>query len=143
MAWCLDHVNVVAHDVRRSADFYSSVFGMSEKPFPAAEEHPIFSTAPEALANFPEPDGDRLGLHVALPDVTIARQLNMWLDPIVRGHFAIRVDDIERVKANLDRRGDPYIEMGEWAAAGRHQLYAYDPDRNVLEINQKKEGERP
>ena len=138
MSWRLDHIDVVSYDVRRSAEFYSAIFGMREHRFPVApggEE--LFSTGPESLANFPEEgDGGRLGLHVAAPDTSIAKRLGWWMDPIVRGHFALTVDDIFAVKRNLDARGIDYLDMGEWAAAGRYQIYVYDPSKNIIEVNQ-------
>jgi catechol 2,3-dioxygenase-like lactoylglutathione lyase family enzyme len=138
MSWILDHVNLVSHDPRRSAEFYTAVFGMREQQFPRASSAPgAISTSPDAVANFPEEGSDRLGLHLALPDTTMARQNSLWLDPIVRGHIALRVDDIQKVKVSLDAIGWDYVDMGEWIASGVYQIYVYDPDKNVLEVNQR------
>ena len=115
---------------------------MEEKQFPFIEQDErarkstVRHTGEDALAFFPEEDGDRLGLHLAKPYGEFAKDNDFWLNPLINGHVAISVKDIQKVKENLDRMGITYMEPGEYVTPGRYQIYLYDPSMNVLEINE-------
>jgi hypothetical protein len=46
------------------------------------------------------------------------------------------VPDIEAVKRRLEAAGIVYSDAGVYAMKGVHQIYVYDPSKNVIEINQ-------
>ena len=98
--------------------------------------HDALERHKERLRIYPEPGGDRLGVHVARLDPTFTKRTGLWLDPISRGHFAIRVDDLDPVRRRLEGHGIPYLDPGEFAVRGLAMIFVHDPAGNVVEINQ-------
>ena len=47
------------------------------------------------------------------------------------------VPDIRAVMARMDAAGWHYDDAGVYAMPGMHQIYAYDPAMNVIEVNQQ------
>ena len=106
----LDHTSIRIGDLARSRAFYEELLGLSPAP---------------------RPD---LGLPGAWYDIGGA-QLHLIeqqqplgdIDP-TGPHFALRVDDVDAVRRELDARGVPYRDFGGT------QLWVRDPDGNVVEI---------
>jgi catechol 2,3-dioxygenase-like lactoylglutathione lyase family enzyme len=136
MSWSLHHVNIPASDVRAAAAFYAGVFGMQEKPFPFVETgRGALQTGNDFVALF-EDDSHRQ-IHICKPTPTLPWDNDLRLHPVINGHMAIQVDDIEEVMRQLESRGLPYNDAGKWAFKGHRQVYCYDPSMNVVEINQR------
>lgn len=136
MRWSLHHVNLPAADVRAMASFYSNVFGMREKPFPfVSDGRGALETGGDFVALF-EDDNQRQ-IHICKPTPTLPWDNKLRLHPVINGHIAIEVDDIEEVMRRLDAAGMPYDDAGSWAFQGYRQVYCYDPSMNVVEINQR------
>lgn len=129
--WRIHHANVMAHDVRQSAEFYTNVLGMQATD---PDFKPDYRSDRE-VAWF-EAEGSAQ-LHISKPITTFARDSGFHLDPILRGHVAITVDDIEAVKGRLRDRGVYFADPGNWALNDYYQIYTYDPSMNCLEINQR------
>jgi len=136
MSWSLHHVNLPAADVRAMARFYSTVFGMQEKPFPfVSEGRGALETGGDFVALFEDEDARQI--HICKPTPTLPWENNLRLHPVINGHLAIQVDDIEGVMRRLEALGMPYDDAGRWAFKGHRQVYTYDPSMNVVEINQR------
>ena len=60
------------------------------------------------------------------------------MNPVSRGHIAYRTDDLEAFKDHLRAHNIPGY-WGHQAVAGWAQIFFYDPDGNVIEV-QVKEG---
>ena len=134
MTWKIHHVNIPAPNVRESAEFYSSVFGMTETEMPVKSgPRGSFRSDRSSLAWF---EGDNAQIHVCQPSATMARDNGFYINPVLNGHLAIQVDDIAEVKRRLDERGDYYADPGHWAMANHYQIYLHDPAMNVIEIIQ-------
>jgi catechol 2,3-dioxygenase-like lactoylglutathione lyase family enzyme len=130
MGLLLHHVSISVSDIDASIEFYTSVLGLTplvRPPFRSSgawlacgtqQVHlnlkPLSSFDPERAFNPTEP------------------------------HFAIRVDDLGKMIATLNQHG--YSEsLGESDAkrlfldlhglAGFPQVFVFDPDRNLVEIN--------
>jgi glyoxylase I family protein len=58
------------------------------------------------------------------------------VNALLRGHLAFRVDNIEELKENLEINNIPYVDGGQWAMKGWHQVFFHDPDGNVIEVHQ-------
>jgi catechol 2,3-dioxygenase-like lactoylglutathione lyase family enzyme len=126
--WWLDHACVPSLDVARTAEWLEHSLGLEQAPLAAAE------VAADRFAFFPENGGDRLGVHVADPEVVGWEQAGA-VNPYERGHFALRVEDLDRVKAALDSRGARWVPGGKPADPGRESIYVRDPSRNVVQIS--------
>lgn len=135
MKWSIHHVNLPSHNVRESAEFYKTVLGLEDGPTPKTigGGHGNFERSDDAYVFIG--DGDR-GLHLVKPIPSFAKDNNFTINPVVAGHFAITVDDLDEVKRRLDEAGIFYSDAGNYAMSGVRQLYLYDPSMNCIEINQ-------
>ena len=134
MGWKLHHVNIPAINLRETADFYRHILGMQDRAMPVKrEDRGEFAFDSENLAWFEDGHSQ---LHVYRPSPTMARDNNFFINPVVNGHIAIQVDDIDEVKRRLDAQGTYYADPGHWAMQDYYQIYVHDPAMNVVEINQ-------
>ncbi len=135
MGWKLHHVNVPAHNVRETAKFYTEVLGMQERP-PAFKERDrgVFETDEQNVAWF---DNGVEQLHIAKPSHNFCVNNHFHMDPLVNGHVAIEVDDLDVVRERLRARGLYFADPGNWALNGYQQIYVLDPAHNAVEINCK------
>ncbi|MBI3966899.1 MAG: VOC family protein [Chloroflexi bacterium] len=78
--------------------------------------------------------GDR-ELHIARPRAHVAEMLG-GIDPVSRGHYALRVEDVDAVVGRLRELGMKYAVPGPWAVDAWRQVYFEDPDGNVVECHQ-------
>lgn len=135
MNWSIHHVNIPAHDVRKVAHFYKTILGLQDGATPKTigGGHGTFERSDDAYVFIGE--GDR-GLHIVKPIPSFAADNNFTINPVVSGHFAISVRDIEAVKQRLHEAGIFFCNAGNYAMPGVRQLYVYDPSMNCVEINQ-------
>lgn len=134
MSWSLHHANIPAQDVAGTAEFYENILG-------AKAVEPDFNssyTQVTTLAWIPAENGQ--SLHITRPNPNFARDKGWHLNPVINGHLALTVDDIDRVRAWLEEQGYYVAAPGEWALKGFRQLYTVDPAGHCLEINQKVDG---
>jgi catechol 2,3-dioxygenase-like lactoylglutathione lyase family enzyme len=140
VSWRIDHIGVRANDVRESAAFYREVLGMQEQEFPAVPKADFvkYDLREDTIAYFPEEGGDgRTGLHIALATPEQLKDHDWHVHPLINGHFALEVDDLDEIRRRLEERGIPYTDIGVTALRGRHMIYVYDPAMNVVEIHQR------
>jgi catechol 2,3-dioxygenase-like lactoylglutathione lyase family enzyme len=132
--WSIHHVNLQAHDVRRSVAFFCDIIGLEEGRWqlPPGQKQ-AFNADPDHLAILG--DNSR-GIHIVKPVPEFARDNGLLINPTIGGHVAITVPDIEAVKRRLKAAGIMYSEGGRYAMAGVTNLYVYDPSANIIEINQ-------
>jgi catechol 2,3-dioxygenase-like lactoylglutathione lyase family enzyme len=133
--WMLHHINVPSYDVRSAAEFYSSIFEMVEKPFPFATDGLGQMDTRNTHVGFFE-DGLRQ-IHLNKPQGKIAVDNHFHINPILRGHIALNVPDLEPIKEALLKRGHYFADAGGWAFKGYFQIYFYDPSMNCVEVNQR------
>lgn len=134
--WGIHHVNLQAHDVRETADFFREIAGMKEGVWDRGGTEGDFSVDPSDLTIFPLGDGNR-GLHIIRPDPEFGRRNGFTVNPSIGGHPAFMVPDIQAVLKRMDEAGWLYDDAGVYAMPGMHQIYTYDPAMNVVEVNQK------
>ncbi|WP_214109124.1 VOC family protein [Acrocarpospora catenulata] len=135
MSWKLHHVNIPARFVRETADFYVQVLGMTESsPTFKDRDRGVFHTDEQNVAWF---DNGVSQLHIARPTHHFCADNNFHMDPLVNGHVAIEVDDLDAVRARLRERGIYFADPGNWALNGYQQIYCLDPAMNAVEINQR------
>jgi len=137
MSWSIHHVNLEARDVRRAADFYSTILGMAEGAWEFPKSSGYVPGAPDRLALFGDGRQSHTGLHLIKADPDFAKNNNLVHNPSVGGHVAIEVDDLKAVLARLDAAGIAYSDAGVFAIPGVWNVYVEDPEGNLLEINQR------
>ena len=133
--WYIHHVNRQAHDVPRTAAFYSALVGMAPGVFktPGAEEVGDFDRSNDSLAVF---GPENRGMHLVRGMPTFHIDNNLMHNPTFGGHVAITVASVETVMKRMQKAGHLYSDAGTYAMAGMHQVYTYDPSMNFIEINQ-------
>jgi catechol 2,3-dioxygenase-like lactoylglutathione lyase family enzyme len=133
MSWYIHHVNLQAHNVRESADFFCNIVGLPEGEWTYPERVGHVGHSPETIAFF---GTQNQGLHIVKAITSFARDNNLTHNPTIGGHFAICVPDVKAVKTRLEAQGIVVSDAGVYAMAGMHQIYCYDPSMNVVEINE-------
>ncbi|WP_137702498.1 VOC family protein [Marimonas lutisalis] len=132
----LHHINLATENVERMERFYREVLDL---PAPVADIPVLEKTKGYAGDVGFAWDGN-IQLHIAQKDMMAGFRTGQIVNPVERGHIAYRCDDIEAVKRELEEKGVAYSDWGDRAVEGWHQIFFYDPDGNVIEIHQKKEG---
>jgi catechol 2,3-dioxygenase-like lactoylglutathione lyase family enzyme len=124
----LHHVNVPTYNSERMVSFYQEALGL--KPFTVER---LASTKPRGTVFLRADTGE---VHLAPPEPYLLSTNDHAVNPILRGHHAFRVSDVEEIKDNLGRLEVPFSDYGVWALKGWHQMYFHDPEGNVIEVQQ-------
>ncbi len=133
--WGIHHMNLESLDVRDSIDFFCNIIGMTEGKWVAPINKGDFSIDPSELAILPLSNNNR-GLHVIKPDDGFGYRNNFAHNPSIGGHPAFTIKNLSRLTDILDKEGILYSDAKVYAMPGFHQIYLYDINANMLEINQ-------
>jgi len=131
MKFKFHHMNLCTEDVPRITNFYQSLFGLQPVHGYVRVDG---STSYGGNVNFVT-DGD-VEFHLARRDIELGFRMKHFVNPLDRGHFCFRTDDIEGFKRRLEEKKIPYSDYGVWAIAGWHQIFFHDPDGNIIEVHQ-------
>ena len=132
MNWFIHHVNIEAHSVPQSVEFYRDVLGLEQGKWNYPEGAKLGLGA-DQLAIF---GTFNRGIHIVHPDAAFPQRHGLAHNPTIGGHFAINVLDAEAVKQRLHKSGYVVSDAGIYAMAGVRQLYVWDPFYNLVEINE-------
>ena len=133
--WGIHHMNLESLNVRESICFFCDLLGMKEGQWVAPINKGDFSIDPSELAILPLSNNNR-GLHVIKPDDGFGYRNNFAHNPSIAGHPAITIQNISNLKAKLEQEKILYSDAKVYAMPGFHQIYLYDINANMLEINQ-------
>ncbi|MEM7598557.1 MAG: VOC family protein [Pseudomonadota bacterium] len=131
----LHHINLSTDKVEEMDTFYREVLGLARE----TEDVPALRMDEEVYAGDVTflTDGD-VHLHIARKDVEAGFRTGQLVNPVLEGHVAYRVDDIEAFKTQLEANNVPYSNWDDSAVAGWHQVYFYDPEGNVIEVHERR-----
>lgn len=121
----IDHVTFVVSDLKRSRDFYAGVLGMVEVPRPNFGFDGLWfqagATQIHLILEHPEsgPAGVQLPEHCAISRTR---------------HVAFEVEDAAAAVRRLGELGVPIVSGPKQRPDGPTQLYALDPDQNLIEL---------
>jgi len=134
--WYIHHVNRQAHDVPKTAAFFSDLIGMEPGIFetPGADKVGDFDRSNQSLAVF---GPENRGMHLVRGIPTFHVDNNLMHNPTFGGHVAITVPSVEAVMKRMTKAGHLYSDAGTYAMAGMHQVYTFDPSMNFIEINEE------
>lgn len=124
------HLNLCSENVPRLAEFYRSVFGLGSL------EYERINTAAGYGGNVAFLTDGAIEFHLAKRDLELGFRMKQHINPLDRGHFCFRTDDIEGFKRRLDELKIPYGDFGVWAVKGWYQIFFHDPDGNIIEVHQ-------
>jgi catechol 2,3-dioxygenase-like lactoylglutathione lyase family enzyme len=108
----VDFINIAARDAERSRAWYRDVFGLAQD-----SHNPDELTAGQVTLTFWEPE--REGIEFK-PDIA---------------GFALRVDDIEAAKAELEQKGIEVVGQGDTGVC--HMVVVVDPDENAVILHHR------
>ena len=108
---------------------------MSEGRWVAPMSKGDFSINPKKLSIFPV-SSDHKGLHIIEPDEGFAFRNNFIHNPSIGGHPAFTVKDLHKTIQLLEKKKVLFSDAKVYAMPGFHQIYLYDINSNILEINQ-------
>jgi catechol 2,3-dioxygenase-like lactoylglutathione lyase family enzyme len=147
----LHHVNVVGDDMDDLNNFYRDVLGLEQLPMiiedVAQDERELSEDdaqrktnsalfSPENCSFFDASEQVEMQIHVGLRQPYLGARLGHAVNPVVKGHFAFRTDDLDAVRKSLNDAGIPFSDYGEWVVRGWDQIFLFDPAGNVVEIQQ-------
>ena len=130
----LHHINLSTDKIEEMDAFYRDILGLkrTEEDVPALRmDEEVYAGDVTFLT-----DGD-IHLHIARKDVAAGFRTGQLVNPVLEGHVAYRVSDIEAFKVHLDTQDIPFSNWGDSAVAGWHQVYFYDPEGNVIEVHER------
>ena len=133
--WGIHHMNLESLDVRDSIAFFCNIASMLEGKWVAPINKGDFSIDPSELAILPLSNNNR-GLHIIKPDEGFGYRNNFAHNPSIGGHPAFTIKDLSSLTARLDKEKILYSDAKVYAMPGFHQIYLYDINANMLEINQ-------
>ena len=108
----VDFLTVATRDAQRSRAWYRDVFGLHEDP-----NNPDELTAGQVTLCFWEPEAEGIEFK---PDI---------------GGFALRVDDVEAAKAELEQKGVRIVGQGDTGVC--HMVVCVDPDENAVILHHR------
>jgi catechol 2,3-dioxygenase-like lactoylglutathione lyase family enzyme len=108
----VDFVNIATRDAERARAWYRDVFGLAEDPNNADE-----LTAGQVTLTFWEPEKE-----------------GIEFKPNIAG-FALRVDDIEAAKAELEEKGVAIVGEGDTGVC--NMVVCIDPDENAVILHRR------
>ena len=132
----LHHVNFCSTNVEALDVFYRDVMGLQAEPSLSTNRKVEEGYAGKVAF---VSDGTTQ-LHLAEKDLIGNFRTKQAINPVERGHIAFRTDDIEAFKTKLKAKGIPFSDFGDWAMKGWQQIFFYDPDGNIVEVHEVKEG---
>ena len=132
----IHHMNLESLDVRESVHFISDLIGLKEGNWVAPNDKGDFSIDPRELSIFPMSSLNK-GLHIIKPDDGFGFRNNFAHNPSIAGHPAFTVKDVKKVMDILGQSKILFSNAEIYAMPKFHQIYLYDLNANMLEINQE------
>ena len=134
--WYIHHMNLESLDVRESVSFIYNFLNLKEGRWIAPKNKGDFSINPKELAIFPMSSQNK-GLHIIKPDDGFGFRNDFAHNPSIAGHPAFTVKNVNEVMHKLDKLEILFSNAKVYAMPGFHQIYLYDINANMLEINQE------
>ena len=134
--WYIHHMNLESLDVRESVSFISNFLNLKEGRWIAPNNKGDFSIDPKELSIFPMSSQNK-GLHIIKPDDGFGFRNDFAHNPSIAGHPAFTVKNVNEVMHKLDKLEILFSNAKVYAMPGFHQIYLYDINANMLEINQE------
>jgi catechol 2,3-dioxygenase-like lactoylglutathione lyase family enzyme len=115
------HLNLCSDNLGRLSSFYRTIFDLGAINDGRTR---VNDTSAE------------VGYNGKVDFVSDGFKMKQFINPMDRGHFCFRTDDIMGFKRRLDELGIRYSDYGIWAVAGWYQIFLHDPDGNIIEVHQ-------
>ena len=133
--WNFHHINLECYDVRLSVNFLNKNFNMTEGEWLAPPELGDVNINPNQLAIF-NLDNNHSGIHINKADFLFSWRNKFIHNPTIGGHPAFNIKDINQFLIKLEKLEIPFTDAKVYAMPDIHQVYLFDPNANIIEINQ-------
>lgn len=123
----LHHVNLTSMVPSAMWDFYVTKLGLDDDP-----DH---WTPPNA--GFDDNRFCKIGdfeIHLSRTDPELGARFGQPFNPLLRGHIAFEIDDLEAMKDRLRKHGILFADYGTELGGRRTQLFVADPSGRVVEL---------
>lgn len=136
MKFKFHHMNLCTDKLPALSTFYRNLFDMGAVGGTdhVRVNHDAPSSAYSGKVDFVT-DG-AVEFHLSERDLNTAFKMKQSLNPMAKGHFCFRTDDIKGFVRKLQEMGIPYSDYGVWAMADWYQVFLQDPDGNIVEVHQ-------
>ena len=129
------HMNLCSDNLPRLSHFYRTIFDLGA--INDGRTRVNDQSAEVGYSGKVDFVGDgTVEFHLAERDLLTGFKMKQFINPMDRGHFCFRTDDIFGFKRRLDELGIRYSDYGIWAVAGWYQIFLHDPDGNIVEVHQ-------
>ena len=135
LLWNFHHINLECYDVRSSVAFIAKNLNIKEGNWKAPIELGKVNIEPNQLAIFPL-DHNHSGIHINKADFKFSWRNRFIHNPTIGGHPAFNVKDIKGLIKKLEKADLAYTDAKVYAMPNIHQIYLFDPNANIIEINQ-------
>ena len=133
--WSFHHINLESYNVRSSVDYITQFLQIREGTWKAPETIGDVNIDKTQLSIFPTGNHHE-GLHINKADFTFSWRNSFIHNPTIGGHPAFTVKDIESFMVKLEKNKIAFTDAKIYAMPNIHQVYLYDPNANIIEINQ-------
>ena len=144
----LHHVNVVSDDMKELHRFYAEVLRLEMVPLAmmafgeekdraeqSAGGQQGDASSSESVGVF-DAGGEELQIHAGRRQAYLGPRMGQSVNPLLTGHFAFRTDDLDEVRKQLNDKGVPFSDYGEWSVKDWDEIFLTDPAGNVIDIDQ-------
>ena len=133
--WNFHHINLECYDVRLSVNFFKKILKMKEGKWKAPLELGDVNIDPNQLSIF-NLDNNHSGIHINKADFMFGWRNKFIHNPTIGGHPAFNIKDIKSFLSKLESSEIAFTDAKVYAMPNIHQVYLFDPNANIIEINQ-------
>lgn len=139
----IHHVGITVPDLDHAIDFYHGVLGLefSNEPSPVFDNPTLGPAVGVPGANLRQVSlmcGESIVELLEYTDPPPPNERPLPQNALGAAHLALRVDDVEATKAELESKGVEFLSdvnvVDEGVLAGWRWVYFRDPDGNMLEL---------
>jgi catechol 2,3-dioxygenase-like lactoylglutathione lyase family enzyme len=125
----LHHLNLTSMDPSRMWEFYVNKLGLSDDPTHWTPGSGDFDDNRFFKA------GD-IEFHLSRVDPGLSTRFGRSLNPLLTGHIAFLVDDIDELRARLREQDVPYADYGTDLGGHWAQVFVADPSGRIVEFRE-------
>ena len=133
--WNFHHINLECYDVRQSVNFFKNNLKMEEGKWKAPLELGDVNIDRNQLSIF-NLDNNHSGIHINKADFLFSWRNKFVHNPTIGGHPAFNIKDINTFLTKLESSKIAFTDAKVYAMPNIHQVYLFDPNANIIEINQ-------
>ena len=125
----LHHMNLTSMDPTAMWEFYVTKLGLEDDPSHWTPDSGDFDDNRFFKA------GD-IEFHLSRVDPGLSTRFGQTINPLLTGHIAFLVEDLDAIRARLDEQEVPYADYGTDLGGRWAQLFVADPSGRIVEFRE-------